>query len=72
MDSISEINNKLTEVKDKRRQLILSVLDGRTQKSISDKTGIEEPRLSKWINGVGELPAHELHTLSKLLGVEFK
>lgn len=71
MNSLSDIEKQLAEAKEKRRNLILEAMDGRTQRSISEKTGINETKISKWINGIGELSAYELHQLSKYLGVEF-
>lgn len=72
MDSIVEINTQITEARKRRKQLILLAMDGRTQKSIADKTDIDEPRLSKWINGLGELENTELTKLENILGVDFK
>ena len=72
MDSIAAIDRKIQEAKDKRRKLIIEAMDGRTQKYISDKTGIDEPRLSQWINGLRILEDSELEKISNALGVDFK
>lgn len=72
MDSIVDIDDRIRKAKDKRKQLILAAMDGRTQKFIATKTGIDEPRLSKWINGFGLLEDNELDKLKQTLGVDFK
>lgn len=72
MDSLAAIESQIQEAKQKRRKLILDAMDGRTQRSLSEKTGIHETKLSKWINGIGELEDSELEKLSNALGVDFK
>lgn len=72
MDSITGITKEIEVAKKKRKQLILVAMDGRTQKSISEKTGIEESKLSKWVNGYGELEETEIEKLSKVTGADFK
>lgn len=72
MDSVVEIDGQIKEARERRRQLILLAMDGRTQKYIADKTGIDEPRLSKWINGLGGLEKTEVQKITKVLGVDFK
>jgi hypothetical protein len=72
MDSLTEIDIQLKEAKDKRRKLILEAMDGRTQRSISAKTGINETKLSKWINGFEDLSPEDLEKITQLTGVDFK
>lgn len=72
MDSLTVIENKISEAKKKRREIIIEAMDGRTQRAISEKTGIHETKLSKWINGFGELEPNEMDKLSSYLGVNFK
>jgi len=72
MESIAEIDKEIQEAKEKRKQLILTAMDGRTQKFIADKAGIDEPRLSQWINGLRILEPHELQRITDILGVDFK
>lgn len=72
MDSLTEIDIQLKEAKDKRRKLILEAMDGRTQRSISAKTGINETKLSKWINGFEDLSSEDLEKITQLTGVDFK
>lgn len=72
MDSVIEIDSQIKEARDRRKQLILLAMDGRTQKSIADKTGIDEPRISKWINGLGGLKTDEVEKITNVLGVDFK
>lgn len=71
MDSFAGIDNEIKEARERRKQLILVAMDGRTQKFIADKTGIDEPRLSKWINGLGGLEETEVKKITKVLGVDF-
>jgi len=72
MESIAEIDREIQGAKEKRKQLILIAMDGRTQKFIADKTGIDEPRLSQWINGLRILESNELQRITDILGVDFK
>jgi transcriptional regulator with XRE-family HTH domain len=72
MDSFTAINNQIKEAKEKREQLIRLAMDGRTQRSISEKTGIHETKLSKWINGLGDLEASDLEKITHITGVSFK
>lgn len=72
MDSLSVIESQITKAQEKRRKIIIEAMDGRTQRAISEKTGIHETKLSKWINGIGELEPFELDKLSSYLGVDFK
>lgn len=72
MTSLSKIEKEIKTAKDKRRDIIVSAFDGRTQRSISERTGIEETKISKWINGVGELTETEIAAIENLTGVEFK
>ena len=75
MDSvtpIAKIDLQIEEARKKRKKLILIAMDGRTQKSIAEKTGIDETKLSKWVNGFAELEDSELDKLSNVTGVDFK
>jgi hypothetical protein len=72
MDSLKEIDHQLQEAKENRRKLIRKAMDGRTQRYISIKTGINETKLSKWINGFEDLDAQDLLKITKLTGVDFK
>ena len=72
MDSLAVIETQIQKAKEKRRKLILDAMDGRTQRSISEKTGIHETKISKWVNGIGDLEDIELEKLSNVLGVDFK
>lgn len=72
MDTFTEIDNQIKEAKEKRKILILEAMDGRTQRFLSEKTGINETTLSKWINGLGELETAELKKLTQILGKDFK
>lgn len=69
---LSKIEKEIKSAKDKRKELIVSAFDGRTQRYISEKTGIEETKISKWINGAGEISDEEISLIEKMLGVEFK
>lgn len=75
MDSVTpidEIDLQIQEARKRRKKLILIAMDGRTQKSISAKTGIDETKLSKWVNGFAELEDNELDSLSNVTGADFK
>lgn len=72
MDSFVEIESEISLAIEKRRQLILTAMDGRTQRDISKKTGIEETILSKWVNGIGKLEEYQLDKLSEVLKTDFK
>lgn len=72
MDSLVKIDSQYTDIKGKRKEAILKAFDGRTQQSISGKTGIDFTKLNRWINGVGSLEDTELSQLEKFLGVDFK
>lgn len=72
MESLTEIDSQLKEAKEKRRKLILEAMDGRTQSSISVKTGINQTKLSKWINGFEDLEQEDLDKITHLTGVDFK
>lgn len=72
MDSINKIDSQIEIAKKRRKELILVALDGRTQRHISEKTGIDETKLSKWVNGLGGLEDSEVDNLEKYLGVDFK
>jgi|GEM_PF-3471213 len=72
MDSLEKIDSQIEAAKKKRKEIILLALDGRTQSHISDKTGINETKLSKWINGLGGLEDSEINNLEKYLGVDLK
>lgn len=72
MDSLIKIDSQIEAAKKKRKELILQALDGRTQRHISDKTGIDETKLSKWVNGLGGLEESEIKSLENYLGVDFK
>lgn len=71
MDSFTEIQNQIEEAKEKRRELILLAMDGRTQRYVAEKSGVEETRLSKWINGFGNLENDELKKINHTLGTNF-
>lgn len=72
MQSFTEVEAEIEAAKNKRKQLILEAMDGRTQKSISDKTGIDQTKLSKWINGFASLEEKEIKLLQDALGTDFK
>lgn len=72
MESVVDIDTQIKEARERRKQLILLAMDGRTQKYIADKTGIDEPRLSKWINGLGGLETKEVKKITSVLGVNFQ
>lgn len=72
MNSLAVIETQIQEAKEKRRKLILDAMDGRTQRSISAKTGINETKLSKWINGFEDLNSEDLEKITQLTGVDFK
>lgn len=72
MDSLTVLESQIKKAVEKKRKIILEAMDGRTQRSISEKTGIHETKLSKWINGFGELEEAELIELSRVTGVDFK
>lgn len=69
---IDKIYLQIQEARKKRKKLILEAMDGRTQKSIAAKTGIDETKLSKWVNGFAELEDKELEKLSNIVGVDLK
>ena len=72
MNTLSDINDNFKEVKEQRRKAIVACFDGRTQRFLSEKTGIDETKLSKWVNGISELEETEVTLLETFLGVEFK
>lgn len=69
---LKEIEKQLHEAKEKRKKLITEAMDGRTQRYISSKTGINETKLSKWINGFEDLDPQDLAKITELTGVSFK
>lgn len=73
MDSFIEIDSQLKEVQERRKEMILTAMDGRSQRYIATKTGIEETKLSRWINGLTDsLETSEVKKITKFLGVDFK
>ena len=72
MNTLSKIDDTFQEAKAKRKEAIVASVEGRTQRFLSEKTGIAETRLSKWVNGIAELEEEEITTFEKLLGVEYK
>jgi transcriptional regulator with XRE-family HTH domain len=66
-----EIVTQIQEAIEKRKRLILDAMDGRTQRHVAEKTGIDETKLSKWINGFGSLDQKELNSFNKFLGKDF-
>lgn len=72
MTSFSVIDNKVNEIKEKRKELIINSFSGRPQSYISKQTGIDQVKLNKWVNNSGNLEDFELESLSKFLGVDFK
>lgn len=71
METLAEIESVLKEAKEKKRELILKAIDGRTQRAVSKQTGIEETKLSRWINGEIELEAKELASFNKQYRTNF-
>lgn len=72
MTTFSVLDNKANEIKEKRKELIITSFGGRPQSYISKQTGIEPVKLNKWVNNSGSLEDSELESLSKYLGVDFK
>lgn len=72
MDSILEIDSQIREAKIKRKNLILEAMDGRSQRYVAEKVGMDETKLSRWINSEATLEEEELKKLSNYLGVDFK
>ena len=72
MDSIVEIDNQIKKAKIIRRELILIAMDGRSQRFVAEKTGIDETKLSRWINAEATLEDCELEKITNYLGVDFK
>lgn len=72
MDALTKVNNEIEAAKEKRRKLIVEAFDGRTQKFISEKTGVDEIKLSRWVNGFGILNDAELKALKEFTGVDLK
>lgn len=72
METFSVIDNKVNEIKEKRKAMIIESFKGRPQSYIAKQTGIDQVKLNKWVNNSGNLDVMELHSLSKFLGVEFK
>lgn len=72
MDSLIKIDAQFEDARARRKSAIIKAFDGRTQQSISAKTGIEFTKLNKWINGLCLLEDSELTKLEKVTGVDFK
>ena len=72
METFSTIDNKVNEIKEKRKALIIASFGGRPQSYISKQTGIDQVKLNKWVNNSGNLEDSELEALSKFLGTDFK
>jgi DNA-binding transcriptional regulator YdaS (Cro superfamily) len=71
METLAQIESVLKEAKQKKRELILKAIDGRTQRAVALRTGIEETKLSRWINGDIELDAKELSSFNKQYKTNF-
>lgn len=72
MNSLSKIEDTFQSAKIKRKEFIVASFDGRTQKFLAEKTGIDEIKLSRWVNGTADLEETEMASLEKVLGVEYK
>ncbi|MEO7048740.1 MAG: helix-turn-helix transcriptional regulator [Ferruginibacter sp.] len=72
MDSIVTIENEIKKAKERRKSLIMIAMDGRSQRYVSEKTNIDETKLSRWINSEATLEDSELKSLTAYLGVDFK
>ena len=72
MESLIEIQNQIEEAKKKRKTIILNAFDGRSQRYVADKSGIDETKLSRWVNSEAILEPSEMKRLIKYLGVDFK
>lgn len=70
MDSFSVIETQLQKVVEKRKTIILKAMDGRTQRALAEKTGIDETLISKWINGLLIFEQPELEKIDAALGNE--
>ncbi len=70
MELTAEIDKQIKEAVQKRKALIVEAMGGRTQKYICTHTGINETKLSKWVNGIGDLEATEIDNLSSFLGID--
>ncbi len=70
--TLSELNKEISTLQAKRRALFDEALDGRTQRWLSEKTSINEARISACISGVMEFTADELQAINKALGTKFK
>lgn len=70
--TLSDLNKEISALQIKRRALFDEALDGRTQRWLSEKTGINEARISACISGVMEFTPDELQSINKALGTKFK
>lgn len=71
METLVEINNQIEKVVAKKKKLFDDALDGRSQRWLSEKTGITETRLSKCIAGVLTFEQDELNLINDALGASF-
>lgn len=67
MDALTKIDSQIRVAVEKKKKLITDILDGRTQRWLSDKTGIEETRISRWINGGFILEEWEVEKIESTL-----
>lgn len=70
--TLNELNEQIRSLMDKRRDIFNEALDGRTQRWLSKKTNISEPRLSSCISGREEFTQDELKRINKILGTQLK
>lgn len=60
MSDIQDLQNKIDKLQIEKRNMMKKKLYGRTQKWLSEVTGIKASRLNAWINAVNELDAEEI------------
>ncbi len=72
MMEYAKVAEQLKSAKDKRKKLIEDALDGRTQKWLADKLGLDTTSLYHKIAGLMEFSQDELNTINETLGTDFK
>lgn len=71
MQSFVDIDNTIKMAKERRKELILNAMDGRSQRYVAEKVLIDETKFSRWINSEATLEQDELKRISDYLGTNF-
>ncbi len=67
----AKIAEQLKSVKERRKKMIEDALDGRTQKWLADKLGLDTTSLYHKIAGLVEFTQEELNKINDNLGTDF-